>query len=81
MRCTGCRIEYEDEAFAEEKLLQAIYGHKDLCPLCLQLKTGVAVMCRKCRGYAENYVLVNNNPYHPACTPYSGEERLTNEVL
>ena len=53
---------------AEEKLLQRMYLGQALCDNC------TLENCTKCGGKVENPVLLNNEPYHSWCLPYSEEK-------
>ena len=67
--CELCGEEFDEYRSAEEKMLDAIFGHKYICRKCREEGTGVK--CTKCGQTVWDPVYSNNLPYHAGHLPYS----------
>ena len=67
--CENCNRKYRDTKTLDQRLLDAIFGEKHLCPTCLKDLTWPK--CAECNKPIERPILYNNEPYHASCLPYS----------
>ena len=70
-KCENCGKKYKDNRNVDQKLLDAIFGQRNLCQECLKDLT--LEKCSKCGKFVENPIWFGDEPYHPSCLPYSEE--------